>query len=272
MDIKIQLDRGTELPGFIIKPAGKVTKVILLIHGLGEHSSRYREWASKFESEGIGLLAVDLPGHGRSPGRRGHIESYQVFNKMIDNMFDFVASEFPGSKIGIYGHSLGGNIALNYLLTNLSGLDFAVITSPWLILSDKPSGLKMAMARTLNCLAPGLLLSNGLNRNHISHVEEVTKKYSEDPLVHDRISVRLGVKASDAAERIMETGSMIDIPVLIIHGSDDMICSLEGSNRFSDRKDTVHLKVFEGGYHELHNESFKDEVFKYIIKWLDKIA
>lgn len=272
MDIKIQLERGTELRGFMLKPTGKVKKVILLIHGLGEHSSRYREWSSKFESEGIGLMAVDLPGHGLSPGRRGHVESYQVYNKMIDNMFDFVASEFPACKIGVYGHSLGGNIALNYLLTNLSGLDFAVITSPWLILSDKPSAIKMAMARTLNCVVPALLMSNGLNRNHISHVEEVSRKYSEDPLVHDRISVRLGVKASDAAARILETGSMIDIPVLIIHGSDDMICSPEGSSRFSDKKENVHLKVFEGGYHELHNESFNDEVFNYITKWLDKIV
>lgn len=269
MEINIQLNRDMEVPGFISKPEGEVKKVILLIHGLGEHSARYKDWAAGFAAEGFAVVAADLPGHGVAPGRKGHIESYQVYNNLIDNMADLASAEFPGIKTGIYGHSLGGNISLNYLLTNLSGLDFAVITSPWLILGNKPSGLKMAMARVLNCLVPKLLLANGLNRSHISHVEDVTRKYSEDPLVHDRISVRLGVEASEAAERILETGSLIDIPVLLLHGSDDLICSPEGSVSLASDKDNFELKIFKDGYHELHNESFRDDVFTYIAKWLD---
>ncbi len=271
MDISIRISSGMQLPGKIYKPAGETKKVMLLIHGLGDHFDRYIDWSERFAKEGVAVVGVDLPGHGRAPGKKGHIKNYHVYNDVIDCLAEKARKEFGNLPMGIYGHSLGGNIVLNYLLTNTWGFKFSIITSPWLILAQQPPKVLMAIARLANVIAPGLLQPNGLNADHITTVEEVNTKYSNDPLAHDRVSVRLACEALDAAQRILDTGSGIDIPVLVLHGTEDMICSPEGSKKFADGKSNVELKLWDGGYHELQNESFNDKVFDYINLWLNKL-
>jgi alpha-beta hydrolase superfamily lysophospholipase len=117
-------------------------------------------------------------------------------------------------------------------------------------------------------LIPGLIQQSGLNINHISHDKTVVEKYKADPLVHDKVSVRLFAGALTAAKNSLTHASELKIPVLILHGSDDMITSPEGSREFAGKTNMVKLKIWDGGYHELHNEPFKDEVFKYIIDWI----
>jgi alpha-beta hydrolase superfamily lysophospholipase len=117
-------------------------------------------------------------------------------------------------------------------------------------------------------LIPGLIQPSGLNINHISHDKIVVERYKTDPLVHDKVSVRLFDGALRAAKYSLTHASDLKIPVLILHGSDDMITSPEGSREFAGKTNMVKLKIWDGGYHELHNEPFKDEVFKYIIDWI----
>lgn len=269
MDISIKISNGMDLPGRIFKPTGETKKVIVLIHGLGEHFGRYEDWSGRFTNLGIAVVGVDLPGHGKAPGKRGHIRNYHIYNDMIDSVASFAYKEFGDIPMGIYGHSLGGNIALNYILTNTMGFKFAVITSPWLVLVQQPSKALLAFARIANRIVPGMLQPNGLNIDHISRVSEVNDTYSKDNLNHDRISVRLACEAMDAADRIIDTGDNIGIPVLIMHGSDDKICSPEGSKLFAEGKTNVKLKLWDGAYHELHNEDFNNDVFEYISKWIE---
>ena len=75
--------------------------------------------------------------------------------------------------------------------------------------------------------------------------------------------------ALNSAKYSLEHASELKIPVLLIHGSDDLINSPDGSREFAKKTAMVELKIWEGGYHELHNEPFKDEVFKYIINWIN---
>jgi len=259
-----------ELPGRIYKPEGDIKKLMLLTHGLGDHFDRYAGWSERFAKEGVAVIGVDLPGHGKAPGKRGHIRNYHVYNDVIDCLAEKASKEFGNQPMGIYGHSLGGNIVLNYLLTNAFGFSFSIITSPWIKLVQEPPKALLAFARVANILAPGLLQPNGLNPDHISTVDKVNSEYRDDDLAHDRISVRLACEAMDAGKRILDTGSGIDIPVLVLHGSDDMICSPEGSIAFAEGKSNVDLKLWDGGYHELQNEAFNDKVFYYINKWLLK--
>lgn len=271
MEFTLDTNDGINLIGDYYKPTSEPSKIVLLIHGLGEHAGRYAEWASRFADKGIALVAVDLPGHGRSPGRRGHIKSYHAYNSIIESLARFSKETFGDLPVGIYGHSLGGNIVLNYLLTNTYGFDFAIATSSWLKLATPPSGAAIGIARIINKIAPGLLQPNGLKLEHISIAEDVTDKYSSDPYVHDRISVRLGIEATDAANRILETGDRIDIPVLLVHGEDDKITSYEGSRSLAELNNNINLRVWEKGYHELHNEPFNSEVFDFIYNWLTKV-
>jgi alpha-beta hydrolase superfamily lysophospholipase len=116
---------------------------------------------------------------------------------------------------------------------------------------------------------PWLAQPSGLVAEHISHDKEVVGTYITDPLVHDKISVSLFHSAMSAAGQSLEHAAELTVPLLLMHGSDDMICSPEGSREFAARTSMAELKIWEGGYHELHNEPFKNDVFAYIMNWIN---
>jgi len=271
MDYNIILKNNLVLKGLITSPGENIRAMILFVHGLGEHIQRYSEWADMLYKEGIGFTGVDLPGHGRSDGSRGNIKSFAVTNEMIDILYQSIQKTFPGVPVFIYGHSLGGGIVLYYLLTRKPEIKGAIVTSPWLKLSFEPDKFKVAMASVVKSILPGLTQPSGLVVDHISHDKKEVDKYAADPLIHDRISVSLFHSTMDAARYSLAHASELNVPLLLMHGSDDMICSPEASREFASRTPMAELKIWEGGYHELHNETFRKEVFDYLIKWINMI-
>jgi len=270
MDFHIKLRNGQILKGMIQSPGENARAVIILVHGLGEHIQRYSHWANLFNIEGIAFAGVDLPGHGRSEGRRGNIKNYTQVGEMIDILLNTCKKTFPGLPVYIYGHSLGGGIVLEYLLLRNPKIKGAIVTSPWLRLSFEPARAKVVMASIMKNFLPGLIQPSGLNVSHISHDQSVVEKYKADPLVHGKISVSLFHAAMTAAKYSLEHSSELRIPLLLMHGADDMICSPDGSREFASKTNMAELKIWDGGYHELHNEPFKEEVFKYIMNWINK--
>lgn len=115
-----------------------------------------------------------------------------------------------------------------------------------------------------------MIQESGLVVEHISHDKEEIRKYKADPLVHDKISVALFHSAMKAAEHSLEHASELSNPLLLMHGSDDMICSPEGSRQFASASENVDLRIWDGGYHELHNELFRSEVFAAITEWINR--
>jgi acylglycerol lipase len=270
MDFNIKLGNGQVLTGIIQSPGDNTRAVIVLIHGLGEHIQRYAYWAELFKKEGIGFAGVDLPGHGRSEGRRGNIKSYTQLEEMIDILLSSCRKTFPGVPLFLYGHSLGGNIVLDYLLHKNPKVKGAIVTSPFLRLAFEPPKFKLILASIMKNLVPGLIQPSGLNPDHLSHDKTVVEKYISDPLVHGKISVSLFNGMMVSAKYSLAHASELKVPILLLHGSDDLIVSPEGSREFAAKTDLADLKIWEGGYHELHNEPFKDEVFTYILNWLNK--
>ena len=270
MDINIKLSNGQVLRGMIQSPGENTRSVIILIHGLGEHIQRYVYWADLFKKEGFGFAGVDLPGHGRSDGTRGNIRNYAQLEEMIDILLNTCKKTFPGVPVFLYGHSLGGNIVLDYLLRKNPKVKGAIITSPFLRLAFEPPAVKLFLASIMKKLVPGLIQPSGLNANHLSHDESVVEKYKNDPLVHGKISVSLFNASMEAAKYSLAHASELKVPILMLHGSDDQILSPEGSREFAGKTNMAELKIWNGGYHELHNEPFKDEVFAYILNWLNK--
>lgn len=270
MEFSIKLSNGMILKGMIRSPGENTRAVVIMIHGLGEHIQRYSYWADLFKAAGIGFTGVDLPGHGRSPGRRGNIRNYSVLKDMIDILISSTGKTFPGIPLYIYGHSLGGGIVLDYVIRNNPRIKGVIVSSPWLRLSSEPPKSKVFMASLLKYIVPGLVQPSGLVSDHISHDREVVEKYKSDPLVHDRISVALFFSVMNAARYSLEHAGEMKVPALIIHGSDDLITSPEGSREFASKNSNTEVRIFEGGYHELHNEPFKADVFEYVLKWIDK--
>jgi acylglycerol lipase len=270
MELNIKLGNGQVLKGMIQSPGEKTRAVIILVHGLGEHVNRYLEWADLFKKEGIGFLGVDLPGHGGSDGRRGNIKSYRLTDEMIDILIRSCNKTFPGCAIYLYGHSLGGGIVLDYLLRKKPAIKGAIVTSPWLRLSFEPPKSKVFLASVMKNIVPGLVQPSGLNVNHISHDNSVVEKYKNDPLVHGKISVSLFDCAMKAGKYSLSHASELKVPVLLMHGKDDAITSPDASSEFAGKSPEVELKLWDGGYHELHNEYFRMEVFNYILNWINK--
>ena len=270
MDYNIKLSNGQVLKGMIQSPGENTKAVIILVHGIGEHIQRYVYWADLFKKEGIGFTGVDLPGHGCSDGRRGHIKNYKLIGEMIDILLNSCRKTFPGFPVYLYGHSLGGGIVLDYLLRKNPRIKGAIVTSPWLRLSFEPARIKVVMASVMKNILPGLIRSSGLNISHISHDEAVIENYKADPLVHGKISVSLFYSAMNAAKYSLIHASELKVPTLIMHGSDDMLTSPEGSREFAQKTGMAELKIWANGYHELHNEPFNDDVFKYILNWIKR--
>lgn len=270
MDFNIKVKGGIVLRGFIQSPGENCSAVIIMVHGVGEHIRRYSDWADLFKKEGIGFAGVDLPGHGRSDGKRGYIKNYDILADMIGILIKTASRTFPGIPLFLYGHSLGGGITLDYILRKNPKIKGAIITSPWLILKYQPSRIKLLLASMLKYLLPSLTQPSGLNTSYLSHNIEVVEKYNSDPLVHSKISVSLFYSAMSAAAYSLNHASELSIPLLLLHGSDDQICSPEGSREFASLTNMAELKIWDGGYHELHNEPGNREVFKYIVNWIKR--
>lgn len=270
MDFNIKLHNGKVLRGIIQSPGENTKTVIILVHGLGEHVLRYNNWAELFRKEGIAFAGVDLPGHGRSEGKRGHIKSFSELSEMLDILVRSCNQTFPGTPVFIYGHSLGGSIVLDYLLKKTPKVRGAIVTSPLLRLGFEPSKAKLFIASVMRYVLPSLVQPASLVIEHLSHDGDVVESYRTDPLVHGKISVKLFHELMSSARYSLEHAGELQIPLLLIHGSDDRICSPDGSREFAAKSGKVALKIWEGGFHELHNEPFKAEVFGFIMEWIRK--
>jgi acylglycerol lipase len=246
-------------------------KLIILIHGLGEHSSRYESWASLFTDKGYTFLSMDLRGHGRSEGKKGHTSSIKQLLNDIDLLFNKADEFFPGYKKILYGHSMGGTLALNYVILRNRPIDALIVTSPWLKLVNEPSGMLLAITNFIRKFLPSLTISNGLKAEQISRDPEIVKNYASDPLVHDRISLKMFHEIYTAGYFAFRNIYKINYPFLLMHGTADSIVSPRASEDYvRNTSKRTRLKLWENQYHELHNELIRQDVFEYIITWLSE--
>jgi alpha-beta hydrolase superfamily lysophospholipase len=232
--------------------------IILYVHGLGSHSGRLEPWAKRFNQQGIAFIAHDHRGHGKSDEKRGQPKKFSYLVRDTKLMMKRLREQFPEKKIILYGHSLGGNIAINYVISETFTADALIVTSPWLKLVAPPSKLLFFMINFLDKVLPGLTFSNRLNADDISRDEQAVEAYRQDPLVHDQISAGLFKSAYEGGLHALRNVYKINCPFLIMHGNADKITSHKSSENFvMNTSDRTHLKIWEGAYHELHNEPEK---------------
>ena len=262
---------GFQLFGQSWQPEDRPRAVVCLVHGLGEYSGRYVHVADSLIQAGYALISFDLRGHGKSEGLRGHTPSYEAIMQDISSLLEVTNKKFPQLPFFLYGHSLGGNLVLNYVLRRQSHLKGVIATAPWLRLAFEPPAFKIALGKITNYIWPSFSQKNGLNTKTLSHVPEVVYAYENDPLVHDRISARMFISIYQAGQWALEHASEFSLPLLLMHGGDDNLISVKASHEFAGKiKENCTLKIWDGLYHEIHNEPDKEEVFKFLIDWLDK--
>ncbi|MCK8520626.1 lysophospholipase [Aquimarina sp. D1M17] len=243
--------------------------MVLLVHGMGEHSSRYKDYViPEMLAKHIGVLTYDNYGHGQSSGKKGHCPSYEALLEVIHEMLTKTKELSEESPLFLYGHSMGGNLVLNYILKNNPEIAGAVLTSPFLRLAFAPPRWKMIMGKLLQKIVPSVTLPSGLDVNAISRLSEEVEKYKNDPLIHDKISPNYSFPIIDAGAWAIENASTLKKPILIVHGTEDNIIDYRGSEDFSKNSSLTDLILVEGGYHELHKDLEKDKTIHRIVKWI----
>ncbi len=252
-------------------PAGARRGVVCLVHGLGEHSGRYAHVAAALAAAGYTLVAFDLRGHGRSEGVRGHTPSYAALMDDIDEFLAKAAADFPGSPRFLYGHSLGGSLALNYVLRRRPRLAGVVATSPLLRTAFAPPGWKLTAGKLMYKMRPAFLMPNGLDLSGLSHDPAVARAYTADPLCHDRVSAQLALDMLAGGEYALAEAAGFPLPLLLMHGNSDPITSCAASRQFAAAlpPERCTYREWDGCYHELHNELQQGEVLAAVIAWLD---
>jgi len=254
------------------QPDSPARAVIILVHGIGEHIGRYEHVAKMFTDNQYAMMGADLVGHGKSGGQRGHIDSYDDFLEIIDWLLLEAKNRYPGLPQFIYGHSLGGNLALYYNQKRSPLIAGMIVTSPGLEPTNVPP-LKLALGKMMYTLYPRFKMTNSLDVTGLSRDARVIAAYQADPLVHPMISARLGLDLLTSGKAIRENCCETQIPLLILHGQKDRLVNIAGTREFTSHLtgDVTFIEIPEG-YHELHNEPNKDEIFQIWLDWLNKIA
>jgi len=250
-------------------PEGNPVALVLYVHGLGSHSGRMDHWAERFNKADLAFIAYDQRGHGKADGKRGAPKKFSMLVEDLRWMMQSLRETYPTLKIILYGHSMGGSVAINYVISEAYTADALITTSPWLRLVKPPPDTLIKIIAPLTRVFPLLTLSNRLDPNDISSDPAEVEKYKNDPLVHDRISIGLFKTTYEGGLNALRNVYKINCPFLIMHGTADRITSARASENYvMNTSDRTHLKLWEGAFHELHHEKHRDEVFTYITEWL----
>ena len=254
--------------------AGKPKALVVLVHGLGEHTARYAHVGKALARAGYALVGFDLRGHGKSGGPRGHASSLDAYMQDIHQFLSLMEQRFPALPHFLYGHSLGGLLALTYAIQYGAALKGVIATGPALRSSLQEQKAKVAMVRLLGSLVPAMTLQSGLDAATVSRDVAVVEAYRNDPLVHDNASLGFGKAALTAIDLCFARARDFSAPLLIMHGTGDKINFFSGSEDFarlvSEAGRDVTLRLWNDLYHEIHNEPEKEEVLQFMIEWLDK--
>ena len=241
--------------------------MILLIHGLGEHSGRLKNIGLHFANQNWIVRSFDLIGHGQSSGLRGHSPNLDTLLNLIDHSVMDLQQRYAALPFILYGHSMGGNLVLNYLIRVKPTVEGAIITSPWIKVFRELPSWTMYLLRKIHLLWPTLTLSNQLDINQISRDPLEVKAYKTDPLNHNKISLSLGLAMSDAG-KFLQKKHTSPVNILLMHGEEDRICLPLGSEIFvSNFEGDVTYKSWPNARHELHHDPDKQNILEFASDW-----
>lgn len=259
-------------------------KVICIVHGIGEFGGRFDRVAEAFRKQNMAVLAFDLRGHGKSLGKRGHCAPRKDVLSDVSTLIEYAQELYPGKKLILYGHSMGGNIVLDYRSRGrLNGeLSAYIVTAPWVRLVRPVPNIVYKAVKLLSRIAPSVTIGSEVNEADLGHPDGV-KPFNDHPLVHNRISALCAVDGFETGQKLEDgtlenNGRAKQIPLLLMHGEKDRICDVAGSRTIADRMkaDGENVEYIEWGglYHEIHNggsESKGDEVIAKTVEWAKKI-
>ncbi len=252
-------------------PDGDVKAAVVIVHGYDEYVGRYSHVAAKLTENGYAVYGLDHRGHGKSEGPRVYTDRFSRFSDDLKQYFDTAKAGQQGKPIFLYGHSMGSVISLSFALHYPDELAGLIISGCAITADEAAAPLLVAVGKFMARIIPKVHFQP-LDPNGISRDPEIVAAYKADPLVSGK-AFRFGVVAGmvNECEYIREYLSKITLPLLILHGSEDYLTPPSGGERLNEKAASVDktLKMYEGLYHEVHNEPEKETVLGDIVEWLD---
>ncbi len=254
-------------------PDGEPQAVLLLVHGLSEHAGRYPHVVKAFLAENYVVWGHDHRGYGKSGGKRGDFNAFDDVMKDLDLVVNEARAAYPQLPICLYAHSLGGTYATHYLARHEDKITAAVISAPGYGTGPDFSRAKQVMARLLAGIAPNLSMQSGSKDDpfRLSHDPEAEQAFRNDTLYHYTVTMRFAytnLRKGEEAARLLAT---LHLPVLVVLGAEDSTINRQAVIEAAEQAgDNVELRVYNGGWHELHNEvpAIRNRVLAEALAWL----
>ena len=254
------------------EPESAPRAVLLVAHGAGEHSARYKPLANFFTGHNYVVAALDHNGHGYSDGTPGHVHAFDDYLLDLAIFHRQLASRFARVPMFFLGHSMGGLIGSNYLLHHQGEFVGGILSGPAIQSDLKPGRVQMLLLRLLALLMPRVGMLK-LNADGVSRDPEVVRKYIEDPLVfHGKMSVRMLRELFSGMKAIQTGADGITLPMLLLHGGADVMTAPEGSRFLYEHigSSDKTLTIYPGLYHEIFNEPERAEVLAQVLGWCEE--
>jgi len=254
-------------------PEQQAQGIIALVHGLGEHSSRYEHVAEFFTAHNYGIIAVDTYGHGQTTGKKGHADSMEAYMGQIERLLQLAKQSAPNKPVFLYGHSMGGTLVLNYLFRHHPAVAGVIATAPGVRPGFAPPKLLLAIGRIARIIAPAFTQPNSLDLNYLSHDKKVIEAYKADPLVHNQVSGVVGLGVIEWGEWLLSHAGQAPAPLLLMHGTEDRLTSYSATKELASKlTGNVTFKSYDKLYHELHNEFEKYDILTDILNWMQNYS
>lgn len=242
---------------------------LAIIHGLGDHGGRFDRMARWFVRHGMMVYAVDLVGHGRSFGRRGCISSYDDLINEVGVISKMTLSRWADIPRFVFGQSMGGNLVLNWALRQTNNITGLIASSPMLRTTQPLSDRYMKVGRQLSRWLPHWRIRVPVDPAKLSRDPRSQLDYLEDGLVHQQVSLRLGMGLVENGEWAIEHAWRLPVPTLLIHGLEDSLTSPHASQEFAlNARGTCETRFWTGLRHDLHHEPEWTLVLDDVRRWL----
>lgn len=251
------------------RPRGRIS----IIHGLGDHAARYRHVAEALARRGFSVEALDLPGHGKSDGPRGHVRHWDDYRNAVAAWMTRSAS-LPGAETrAILGQSMGALVGLDWTLSHPGDVRALILCGAPFEVVLKPSMLKVKAAQLAARLWPRFSQGNTILPSMLSRDPEIVREHSVDPLVHYKISARLFFEFQRLRVELIRRAPELSVDTLVIHGGADPISSVVGAQRWAARcpEGRVTCRLYPGLLHEVLNELEREDVLKDVMGWIEGV-
>ncbi|ANE45029.1 phospholipase [Paenibacillus swuensis] len=247
---------------------------VVMVHGVGEHHGRYHWLKDQWNREGYRVVNGDLPGHGTSPGIRGHVQRFSDYTDAVKGWI--IDSRKDEKPVILLGHSMGGLIAIQTMSEHADlPVQALILSSPGLGTVQPPPKFVETAVKWLHPVFPSFSASTGIREEQLTRDASIASQFKKDPLKVGKVSLRWYwefTQAIAAAHR--HSASFPEIPLLVMQGGSDLVVDKHAVKRWYDMVATKdkEYKEWDGLYHEIFNEPERDEVFNYAAAFIQRAA